>query len=270
MIRVKKQDIAMIFNEPVINLVTLWTDDYFSLLISYLPKVLSLTKLLKHNPKIMILKNQNRKYIRNEAFIDPIIKYFGIVPRKLNYIHIEYQRIYMARIMITPIANCKYIPNQFIKLIRKAVHNIYKFDINSTLTNIIVDDRRGAKARYLSQSYDIYDELHLLYSKNYNIINYSQYNLKQTVDMFNRCKLFIAPHGSSLTNILFMNPGSIVIEIRPQSLHNAWYFSYLASQIGVKYYSFLSLDPKATLYSNVCKINLNKLFAIVKENIHLK
>jgi len=269
-IRVKKKDIAMIFEQPVVNLVTLWTDNYFNLLVSYLPKVLSVIKLLKNNPNITIIKNLHRKFTRNEAFIDPIIKYYGIIPRKLNVIHIEYERIYIAHKMITPIANCKYISYQFIKMIRKAIHNIYKLNNNNNtiiLNNIIIDDRRGSKVRYLSQSYDIYDELHRLYSKSYSIITYSPYNLKHTVEIFHQCKLFIASHGSSLTNILFMNPGSIVIEIRPQSLLNAWYYSYMAQLVGIRYYSLLSIDRKATLYSNVMKIDMNVLFEIIKENL---
>jgi len=280
---VKKKDIAMMFPQPVVNLVTLSTDNYFNLLVSYLPKVLSLIKLLKNNPNIIIIKNLHHKYTRNEAFLDPIIKYYGIIPRNLNMMHIEYNRVYIAHTMITPIANCKYIPYQFIKMIRKAIQNIYKLNFNNNyndnktttttttttiFNNIIFDDRRGSKVRYLSQSYDIYEELNELYSKSYNIITYSTYNLKHTVEIFHNCKLFIASHGSSLTNILFMNPGSMVIEIRPQSLLNAWYFSYMAHLVGVKYYSLLSIDKKSSLYSNVLKINIDVLLKMIKENLN--
>jgi len=80
------------------------------------------------------------------------------------------------------------ISYQFIKMISKAVQNIYKLDNNndnynntllntSMLKNITIDDRRGSTV-----SYDIYEELHRLYSKSYSIITYSPYNLKHTLE----------------------------------------------------------------------------------------
>jgi hypothetical protein len=72
-------------------------------------------------------------------------------------------------------------------MISKAVQNIYKLDNsnnnynntllnNSMLKNITIDDRRGSTV-----SYDIYEELHRLYSKSY-IITYCPYNLKHTLE----------------------------------------------------------------------------------------
>lgn len=33
------------------------------------------------------------------------------------------------------------------------------------LNNIMIDDRRGSKVRYVSQSYDIYEELSIIFEK---------------------------------------------------------------------------------------------------------
>jgi hypothetical protein len=115
------------------------------------------------------------------------------------------------------------------------------------MDTIVVHDRRSEEERYIPQGDELLEYLLSNYKNKYIIKQYRGYlTLEETAKLFNSCKLFIAPHGAGHSNIMFMNSNSAVIEIRPQTLLNSWYFSYLASINGVR---FFSTTNNSNLYS---------------------
>jgi hypothetical protein len=59
------------------------------------------------------------------SFIEPILNYYGLYPERLNFVHMKYGKAFFANHLITPISSCKFIPKQFIRMIRRAVANLY-------------------------------------------------------------------------------------------------------------------------------------------------
>jgi capsular polysaccharide biosynthesis protein len=50
----------------------------------------------------------------------------------------------------------------------------------------------------------------------FKLIDPSKLSLSQQVEAFSNAEIILGPHGAGLTNIMFCNPGTKVIEIRSQ------------------------------------------------------
>jgi len=253
-IDVRRKDVVMFFDEPVVNLVTLWTENYFNALIAYVPRALSLISLVLKNPKIKVVKNTHPS--KAEAFLAPILEYYGVLPEKLNLVNIEYGKVYFARHLVCPLSTCKFIPKQFVTMIRLAVFDLYEVSpvpINE-LRTIIVSDVKDLTP--------LSTKLQEQYAHKFDIVRFSpksalespdlRESLGRTVRLFGDCRLFISRHAAGLANILFMTQGASVVEVRPTAL-KSWYFSYLSSVVGVRYYPFkCTIDkPKRKVLYNM-------------------
>ena len=251
-INVKRSEVNSIVFEPVLNLVTLWTENYLNALLSFLPRYLSLIPILKMYPQMSVAKNM---YLtKAQLFVEPILNYYGIhtpstllipltnqynptgMKRKLNFMNIEYGKVYFMKTLIAPISTCRLIPKQAVTMIRKAVHSLYALNSTTSQTSIIITDRQEFDDLFqsLSRLYGI-DRVKRYSTALGNNAAMIYHSLQKTVRLFNNCKLFIAPHGAALANIMFMNPGSTVIEIRTETL-DSWYFSHLSSLVKVNYH----------------------------------
>jgi len=234
------------FNETVVNLVTLWTDNYFNALVGYIPRVLSLMALLDKNPGLKVMKNTYPS--KAESFMYPILEYYDMHPKKFNLVNVEYGKVHFAKYLISPISSCKFIPKQFVKMIRAAVTDLYKVDSSEGKRAIVVSDRREFDPLCL--------KMKELYADRFEIVRYNLMNvissddtdaaLEKTAKLFARCQLFLFPlgPGAGLTNVVFMNRGAAVVEIRPETERSLWYYSYLSSTVGVQYHIFRSTSLK--------------------------
>lgn len=93
--------------------------------------------------------------------------------------------------------------------------------------------RKDANRRYLSNEDEILD---LLSSSGFQSIVLAGYTLADQVRTFLNSSLIVSIHGNGLTNMMWMPPGSSVIEIRRSGdASNNCYFS-LAMALGHKYY----------------------------------
>ena len=263
-LNITRGNVEHIFYHPVANLITLWQENYFHSLNEYLPRFLSLLPLIRKRPNIQIFNNLHHSPMH--SFIKPILNYYGLHPERLNFVNMEYGKVFFANHLITPISSCKFIPKQFVRMIRRAVANLYNIDrSNSTMDTIVVHDRRSEEERYIPQGDELHEYLLSNYKNKYIIKQYRGYlTLEETAKLFNSCKLFIAPHGAGHSNIMFMNSNSAVIEIRPQTLLNSWYFSYLASINGVRYQYFFSTTNNSNLYSKAMYFDMDKVIEVVK------
>jgi hypothetical protein len=156
--------------------------------------------------------------------------------------------VHFAKYLISPISSCKFIPRQFVKMIRAAVTDLYKVDTSEGLRAIVVSDRRELDPVCL--------KMKELYGQRFEIVRYNLMSsinsddadtaLEQTAKLFARCRLFLFPlgPGAGLTNVMFMSRGAAVVEIRPESERSLWYYSYLSSTVGVQYHTFRSSSLK--------------------------
>jgi hypothetical protein len=81
-----------------------------------------------------------------------------------------------------------------------------------------------------------------LNSLGFKIIDPSKLSLSQQVDAFSNAEIILGPHGAGLTNIMFCNPGTKVIEIRAQEqggeYSSATCYEELSVIFGIEHHTF--------------------------------
>ena len=93
---------------------------------------------------------------------------------------------------------------------------------------------------------------------------------KRQIEIFQSAKIIIAPHGAGLTNLVFCQPKTIVIEIFFPKYINTCYFA-LSNQINLDYYYLLgegrplSKNKEGCGLGNNILVDLNKLKSLLKQ-----
>ena len=103
---------------------------------------------------------------------------------------------------------------------------------------IIVSRGSSTTRRWLNEN----DCIKLLDTLNFKLIDPSKLSLSQQVEAFSNAEIILGPHGAGLSNIMFCNPGTKVIEIRSQEqggeYSSATCYEELSSIFGVKHHIF--------------------------------
>ncbi|MBD2431764.1 MULTISPECIES: glycosyltransferase family 61 protein [Fischerella] len=94
-------------------------------------------------------------------------------------------------------------------------------------------------------------------------------SVAEQIELMAAAEVVIAPHGAGLTNIVFCQPGTKVIELLSPKAVNFMYWS-LSNQVGLDYYYLLGegevppepIDPYAN--NDNILINLNSLFRVLE------
>ena len=96
-----------------------------------------------------------------------------------------------------------------------------------------------------------------LKKEGFTVIYPDNYTLLEQIKIFNNAELVIAPHGAALTNIMFMNKYSKIMEVRifSDSVRNS--FFTLCSEFEHFYYYFLADADSEDLVEDL-EINLDK------------
>lgn len=78
--------------------------------------------------------------------------------------------------------------------------------------------------------------------------------LDEQIDLFRNAKTIVAPHGSGLTNILFCQPETQIVElVSPQYFRH--YFGTISQQLGLKHYYLAGDSFRGSLLRNLMYVN---------------
>lgn len=96
--------------------------------------------------------------------------------------------------------------------------------------------RKGLKRNVINEN----EFLPLLRKLNFEFISLDELSFKEQVRLFRGCDLLMGPHGAALTNAVFMEKGSKLIELVAHEDSNTyqWHFYHLSQIVGLDYYSF--------------------------------
>ena len=174
-------------------------DNYFSNLIFFFPRIFFINQ---KKINIIIHRNLSNKF-RN--LIKSICEMRG-VQISFSFIDDDFYKF----------DNCL-IP-QFLDIYQSI--SALKFFLNKTLTNINVPKfrskiyirREDANYRKILNEADLIDKLR---NHGFEIVNPQHFEILEQLKIFSNAKLIVSPHGSNLSNIIFCQKGTKIIEIGP-------------------------------------------------------
>jgi hypothetical protein len=119
--------------------------------------------------------------------------------------------------------------------------------------------RNRAKARRIDNETDLMVKLSNL---GFTCLNLEDYTFTEQIAIAHSADIIISPHGSGLTNIVFCQPGTTVIEIFSDTFINTCYRNICQhTQLNYHYY----LEPAQRFNSDNIIINLNSFLSCLRE-----
>lgn len=227
---IKRRKIKLTNNENYILAFDYWSNGYFHWMTDVLPRLLSIRHL--YDKYILLLpENYQAHFILSTLEVFQINSLYRIPTN--SYIKVK------KLIMPGHIAG----PGNYNEEIMKKIRGIFYNYFSESLTNIgekIYVSRRKAKYRKIINEEEVVD---LLEKYGFKEIYFEDFTLAEQVCIARNARVLISIHGGNLTNIMFMKPGSFVLEFRKLGDdHNNAYFS-LASAMDVNYlYQFCDFE----------------------------
>jgi hypothetical protein len=103
---------------------------------------------------------------------------------------------------------------------------------------------RRSKQRFFKEHAEIEEKLKLLAVefdlKFYLFTDDPLPALTETMRVFRQAVMVVAPHGAGLSNLIFTEPGTIVLEGLCEPPHTNMCYTRLSHLLGLRYYGFLS------------------------------
>ena len=91
--------------------------------------------------------------------------------------------------------------------------------------------------------------LRLLAAHGFETIDDRPRSVQEQIDLFRGASMIVAPHGSSLANLVWCDPGSQMVELFSASFTWSYYY-YLCHQIGIGYHYLVDDSRKMAHWSN--------------------
>ena len=239
-------------------------------------------------PKIIVLFNYSDKLFQKMPIIFPekVLKSYSFETLELflkdsemiivPYWHkVKVKTLYSIPNVACPVGTGNYRSDLMYTIREKmlqylAENNKYTRHLQNKLRKVTQEDkslyiyfsRKDAKYRYLKNEKEI---VLLLKKYKFLCIEAGKYSIWEQALLCNKAHVILGLHGAALTNMIWMNAGSKVIEIRKENdSHNNCYFS-LASAMNIDYYYLFAKGDKADTHKSDFYVNVDKLEAILKE-----
>ena len=219
-------------------------DNYFTNMITFLPRIFFLNQ---KEVSIVIHRNSSNKF-RN--FVVHILKKLKIKLKKFIYLDDNFYKFTNSEIpqFITKKASFTILNKRFSNL-KKSTKRIKIFlsRQNSNYRNLINED-------------DIIKTLKL---NDFKIIDTNNLSIFEQIQYFKRAEVVIGPSGSALTNIVFCQKGTRILEISPKYSFNyernfKIRFSNICKTLDLKHYSIEADSVESKKIDDKVKKYINK------------
>ncbi len=128
--------------------------------------------------------------------------------------------------------------------------------------------RKVYVSRKLAPKRKVYNELEvelLVRKKGYEIIYMEKMGLKEQLTLMAETRILVSLHGAALTNMLFMQEGQTIVELRNQNDDKTNCYFNLASALGIRYFYTLNKGDSANSISSDFTVDLFALEKVLDE-----
>eukprot|EP00270_Netrium_digitus_P010503 TRINITY_DN3265_c0_g1_i6.p1 TRINITY_DN3265_c0_g1~~TRINITY_DN3265_c0_g1_i6.p1 ORF type:complete len:614 (+),score=147.45 TRINITY_DN3265_c0_g1_i6:43-1884(+) len=260
--------------EYLVNLVNWNAINFYHIVAEIVPEFLIASKVLDYYPGIPVAF----RVTQDEGIVRQWLKLIGWPLWRLNIQFMQDSDVFYAKKLLTPAHSyCAKPSGSMLEHLRMDVLKIghirstgfasmlrAKIVVEGVGTGqddvlgetiIVFGRRKVGGARHIVQEEEILQELYLRYHKLRVVSFWGNISVEETRDLFGIARLYIGAHGAGMTNLIFMQPGAAILELRPDNYFNGCYH-YLADRCNLRYHavvgegdfnSMLSVDVAAVL-----------------------
>ena len=235
-----------------------WSEGYFHWLTDVCPKLMAWTKQsLPKLPVLLPFSFLSHSYVQDTlAALD--FPWIGFA----NAAHLYVRNLFVIS-PVAPTGNYRAdLLNEMAHIIRDYCFS--KIDAGTSLPTRIWISRKDASKRYLVNEDEILSSLSGLA---FSSVCLAGKTLSQQISLFAGASILVSIHGNGLTNMIWLPPGSPVIEIRRRGDYtNNCYYS-LAQALGHRYYFLEADDASGTGDTHTADLWLdpNSLMGLIQQ-----
>lgn len=194
-----------LYDEVFVLCQGIWGRGTFHRLIEIVPKIALLVDFLKANPEIRIMAPQAG------GRLEELLRIIGLDNPKLVTKGSRAKIVYQPRATL-----CGHPNAQESQMLSHLFHNYIKEALPPEPRNRLILIRRSRSRRFSEQS--AIEEVLTRAAMDYNLtftlfIDNPSPSLNDTMVMFHSAVIIVGPHGAGLSNMLFSQPGTYVVEV---------------------------------------------------------
>ena len=217
---------AIKIEEPVLWFTDNWSHEYFHWMTDALPRLLAAKDYIKNTVILFPDHYENIGYIQKSLKVFNVQKIIYIPPKCVAKI----KKVLIPE-RTAPTGN--YNEDLLCGLRDQFINYYAKNEAAQTVYDMIYISRNKALRRKVSNEKEI---VSVFEKYNFKVLHFEDYNFDEQAKMMLNAKYLISNHGAGLTNMLFMQAGTSVLELRRENDgHNNCYFAQ-ASALNLKYY----------------------------------
>ncbi len=210
--------------EEVLTLSQFWAGGFFHGFLEQFVKLAPYINFLKDNPHIKIHVFSKASFIVNP------LKLLGINPDRLVTGTVGAKLLYMPA--GTPCGRPGFLNAQLLSL---QFRNLITRPAKPRNTILLIKRPHIPQKRYFIQHKSILKLLqNIAANYNLNINVFTSASLNRTISMFNQAFLVVAPHGAGLSNMIFSEPGTVIIESAHRNTPIC--YMHLSAMLGLRHY----------------------------------
>jgi hypothetical protein len=222
-------------------------DGYAHWILDTLPRIFAIKDILSQY--VVILPNYSKMGFRRDSLdLFPIREKIYI--EKDHYVKVE--NLYFPS-FIAPTGNY-HIGN--ITSLRKWIWNELSGNLNYKIGEKIYISRKKTGRRIIINETEIEN---LLIQKGFKTVYLEEYTFYEQISILYNTRFLISIHGAGLTNIIFMQPGSSLLELRLKGDFNNNMFFSLANAMDIRYFYLLCGGEFISEQANNFNININPI-----------
>lgn len=219
-----------------------WGESFFHRIIEVMPRLAPYLSFLKSNPSIKIHAPRDR------GMTSEMMKLLGLNPERIVVGIVRAKIVYLPQ--GTPcgfpqVQSLQLLSHHFRNSLKSNKSNQNNSDVSFAPRNKLIMIRRSGTRRFLHDR-----EMEVLlknFSEKYGLILHifsdnAIPGLVETISLFNSAFIVVAPHGAGLTNVLFSEPGTLVVEGVCNPPHVNMCFQFVSHVLGHRYHAIPSIS----------------------------
>ena len=230
-----------------------WSNNYFHWMTEVLPRIVVMHQA---NPTIPVLIPSN--YLQ-----------YNFIRQSLERLKIAFKIFDVKAALKVKTLFAIPVPHvgRFNEGLLHSFRDVFSKPVSETVNphRLLYISRDKAKRRKVTNELELSS---FLMSKGFEKVILEDYTMDEQVRLMQESKMVISCHGAGLTNIMFMQKGQTVIELK-SSNNNYWCYFSLARVFGLDYnYILCEGDNENHRDANI-KVDLNLLSELLEKNLNL-
>ena len=235
-------------DEGALWIVDNWSAGYFHWLADTLPRLF----LVRQHVRDWTLLLPH--YARALPFVEPSLAPFGVGRVR----HVDASEVLACRRLFVPthVAPPGHFNDEVIRSVRQLLVDAY--GVGDAPADRLYISRSAARRRRVSNEADVLDVLRRF---GFRILHAESCPFAEQVRAASASRYLVSSHGAGLTNMLFMRPGSHVLELRHEgdAVSNCYFTMASALELAYAYQTCASAEPGAPAHTADLHVDLRRL-----------